>query len=61
MFARRDVERLLPRFLTAATRWRMYEKFSQDAVTLITGRCKWYVERHLGFHVEGMCASSMTR
>jgi hypothetical protein len=60
VFSRGDVERLQPRRLAAGDAVAMYQTFSQDAVTLVAGRCKWHVERHLGFHVEGMCASAMS-
>ena len=55
-----DLNALAPKFLSSGDTALMYQTFSPDAVTAIAGRCKWYVERHLGFHVEGACASSMT-
>ena len=59
-FSRVKVAALSPKFLAFGDAVVMYERFLPEAETRLAGRCKYYVEKHLGFHVPGACASSMS-
>lgn len=59
-FPRATIAALSPKFLAFGDAVAMYDTFSPEAETRLAGRCKYYVELHLGFHVPGACASSMT-
>lgn len=58
--SRADVEQARLTLISDGDKYALYSNYTSQTPIEVAGRCKFYVEQHFHFHVDGKCASSMS-